>query len=510
MAVLWLALLSLLLLRKFIRPWLYDFAKKITMYLVNFWEIFAFFFFDWLLVAALLEILFVAFPTYFDHSHFYSFNFSNYFKSLFSVFVFFTTNNSPDLLIKSYPTNSVITTVVIASVWINNILLIGLMIGLTHYKMKVVMLKEISRARLRPVTRTLMERLADYPNASKLFIKKLTRLCLEQKNFSYIDIQQTIDDEQKKGENITKASERIFVQLKASFEYELAFAILNVAIVFFAMWLIQLKDFTKYQYYIYVLVLSCISLLDLLNHLLFYDITHLDGMWKAIIDGFLNVAVIVMSCLLIFKVTPVIPSVKLWALFCLAKLFRFFLIYFKFNRQKVKAHVLYPLFRYSYDVLAQVIVLFIVFASIGVNIFGGNINSYAMDLYNDALGTDVEYEVFNFNTFVNSMITLFIIMLNNNWPVLANLSVITHNQYKRPMKFMFVFFKFSVNYIFVNSLIAFMIQIFNDFDKRQRKAMTLRLSKITQNFEGEENVEVKDEDLSDIFDEDLSVIEDKK
>ena len=172
--------------------------------------------------------------------------------------------------------------------------------------------------------------------------------------------------------------------------------------------------------------------------------------------------------------------------------------------------MLYPLFRYAYDVFAQVVVLFIVFASIGVNLFGGNINSYAMDLYNDALGTDAEYEVFNFNTFTNSAITLFIVMLNNNWPALANLSVITNNQYKRQMKFMFVFFKFTVNYIFVNSLIAFMIQIFNDFDKRQKKSATLRLSKVSANFENAEHLEVKDEDLSDIFDEDLSVIEDKK
>lgn len=69
--------------------------KKLGSYLINFYEVFLFFFIDWLFMAALVEVLFVAFPTYFDHENHYSYNFTNYFKTLFSVYVFFTGNNSP-------------------------------------------------------------------------------------------------------------------------------------------------------------------------------------------------------------------------------------------------------------------------------------------------------------------------------------------------------------------------------------------------------------------------------
>lgn len=71
----------------------------------------------------------------------YSFNFSNYFKSLFSVFVFFTGNNSPEIMMKNYPNNSGLTVGFIMLIWINNLLVTGLIIGLSYYKMKLAMSK---------------------------------------------------------------------------------------------------------------------------------------------------------------------------------------------------------------------------------------------------------------------------------------------------------------------------------------------------------------------------------
>jgi hypothetical protein len=79
-----------------------NFSKVIT-YIFSFYEVFLFFFVNWVFVAALVEVVFVAFPTYYDNPSHYSFNFNNYFRSLFSVFVFFTGNNSPEMYIKRFP-----------------------------------------------------------------------------------------------------------------------------------------------------------------------------------------------------------------------------------------------------------------------------------------------------------------------------------------------------------------------------------------------------------------------
>lgn len=124
---------------------LYINLSKVFSYFYNFYEVFLFFFIDWLLVAALVEVIFVAFPTYYDDEINYSFNFNSYFKSLFSIFVFFTGNNSPDMIIKRYPANSQLTFGFMIIIWINNILVLAFLIGISYYKMKIAMSKEIEK-----------------------------------------------------------------------------------------------------------------------------------------------------------------------------------------------------------------------------------------------------------------------------------------------------------------------------------------------------------------------------
>ena len=112
---------------------------KVLKYLSNFYEVFVIFFVDWLVMGALIEVLFISNQNYFDHEEYYSFNFGNYFKSLFSVFIFFTGNNSPEIMIKNYPDNSELILGFISLIWINNLLITGLIVGLSYYKMKLCM-----------------------------------------------------------------------------------------------------------------------------------------------------------------------------------------------------------------------------------------------------------------------------------------------------------------------------------------------------------------------------------
>ena len=124
--------------------------------------------------------------------------------------------------------------------------------------------------------------------------------------------------------------------------------------------------------------------------------------------------------------------------------------------------MIYPFLIYIYEIVTQLFILYVLFAVIATNLFGGNINDYSMDLYNDSLGTEFEYTHINFNTFINSLVSLYVITLNDNWPVIANINIISKTGGKRQMKFMFVIFKLLINYVLINSLIAFMIETFNE------------------------------------------------
>ena len=158
---------------------------------------------------------------------------------------------------------------------------------------------------------------------------------------------------------------------------------------------------------------------------------------------------------------------KIWGFFCISKCFRFFVFYFRFDRRKLKSNIIYPVAKFIMDISMQIFVMFVVFSSLGLNLFGGNINSFSLDLYNEDMGTDFDYEKLNFNTFVNSFIFLFVVSLNNNWPILANLSIINHGKgERRLMKFIFVFFKFFINFILLNSIIGFVIEVFYDYERK--------------------------------------------
>lgn len=152
--------------------------KKVFNYLVDFYEVFLFFFLNWLFMAALIEVLFVAFPTYFDNEIHYTFNFNNYFKTLFSVFVFFTGNNSPEMFMKRFPENGKLTYAFMFLIWLNNLLVIGFLIGLSYYKMKISMTNRIREVYANEHKKKVFEKFLEHPEANRRLIKKVLKLSI--------------------------------------------------------------------------------------------------------------------------------------------------------------------------------------------------------------------------------------------------------------------------------------------------------------------------------------------
>lgn len=207
---------------------------RIFKYFTSFYEVFLLFFLNWLFVAGLVEVLFVAFPTYYDNDVHYSFNFTNYFKTLFSVFVFFTGNNSPDMFMKRYPENALLTYSFIFVIWVNNLVIIGLLIGLSYYKIKVEMGKEIKKVMQDETKKEIFDKLQNHPEASYSFIKKFLKVHLtgEQEQFISVEEKFALDRHENK---ITSASEFIFKVLKHDKLYELFYSILGLITAIYAL-----------------------------------------------------------------------------------------------------------------------------------------------------------------------------------------------------------------------------------------------------------------------------------
>ena len=136
----------------------------------------------------------------------------------------------------------------------------------------------------------------------------------------------------------------------------------------------------------------------------------------------------------------------------------------------MKSQVIYPAFKFIYDLTLQILIVFLIFASIGLNFFGGSINSFSLDLYNEDMNLDLNYEYLNFNTFINSLVFLFVVITNNDWPVLANICIADSGNTgnRRLLRFVFIFFKFFINYLLLNSILAFLMEILYVYQKKKQ------------------------------------------
>lgn len=59
-----------------------------------------------------------------------------------------------------------------------------------------------------------------------------------------------------------------------------------------------------------------------------------------------------------------------------------------------------------------------------------------------------------------------IILFNDQWTIITNMAVITNIENRYSMRFFLVFFKMLMNYLLLNSLIAFVIEVFINYETK--------------------------------------------
>jgi len=107
--------------------------------------------------------------------------------------------------------------------------------------------------------------------------------------------------------------------------------------------------------------------------------------------------------------------------------------------------------------------LFSVYAQFGVFLFGGKI--YVGDVYEHTNGTDVLYTYCNFNDFGSAFVTLFELLVVNNWQVIMNEAVIVSGEWSRVY---FISWWVSAVLVMSNLLVAFILQGYQEGDGLQR------------------------------------------
>lgn len=151
--------------------------------------------------------------------------------------------------------------------------------------------------------------------------------------------------------------------------------------------------------------------------------------------------------------------VKLWGIACLMKFGRMVAVLSRIKQIGLTLEVFYNVLPFLSNLFGMTMIIFFVFATVGINIFGGNITNHTPAFYQQKVGSPLPdgYQYLNFNDFPNAILTLYVNVINNNWMFVTNMLILSEDDSKVQQKWFFVFFQLIVNYFIMSILVGFVI-----------------------------------------------------
>lgn len=111
------------------------------------------------------------------------------------------------------------------------------------------------------------------------------------------------------------------------------------------------------------------------------------------------------------------------------------------------------------DLLGMLVCIFLIFGQLGINFFGGLINSQTPNVHQiktgKALATD--YQKINFNDFPNAIVTLWNLFLRNKWLETVNMYLIMMPTNR--FRWFFVAFAIITNFLIMNLIVGFVVEV---------------------------------------------------
>lgn len=112
--------------------------------------------------------------------------------------------------------------------------------------------------------------------------------------------------------------------------------------------------------------------------------------------------------------------------------------------------------------LGVLMTVFYIFTILGGFIFGGTVDSdLPQNLANAGVSTIYIYN--NFNDFGSGMITLFELMIVNNWQVIVEMFIVATDN--SAVRWFFIFFYFFSVTVALNIVVAFALDLFNSYNE---------------------------------------------
>lgn len=113
------------------------------------------------------------------------------------------------------------------------------------------------------------------------------------------------------------------------------------------------------------------------------------------------------------------------------------------------------------DLFGMVICIFLIFGQIGIDNYGGLINSNTPSIYKDKIGKPLpkDYHKINFNDFPNSIVSLYGVFIKNRWLDITNMYLASSLDAAKNFRFYFIAFQLILNLMILNLVIGFVVEV---------------------------------------------------
>lgn len=150
----------------------------------------------------------------------------------------------------------------------------------------------------------------------------------------------------------------------------------------------------------------------------------------------------------------------IYSAMCFSKITRIFnTVLRELPQVKAVFSVMASLRPFLQNLFGMLVCLFLVFGQIGINSYGGIVNSNTPTTYLKATGSPLpkDYHKINFNDFPNSMVTLFNIFMRNSWTQIMNMYLV--NTTTTSFRYYFIIFQIIANILISNLIIGFIVEV---------------------------------------------------
>lgn len=152
-------------------------------------------------------------------------------------------------------------------------------------------------------------------------------------------------------------------------------------------------------------------------------------------------------------------QVKFWGCCCMLKFLRLIVYLSTFKQIGLTINVFFQLIPFLKTFLGMLLIIFFIFATIGINIFGGRVSNKTPNIFKEKTGLDLgtNYNYINFNDVPNAILALYINVINNNWIYFMNMFILDAEDGLSDYRWYFVVFQLITNLFVMTILVGFII-----------------------------------------------------